>query len=278
MSHDRDSRYEGAQTPLEREALDALLSLRPPEARAGARDRAREAFLAASDAGGAAEAASKRRAAAKLPYRYLLPFAAVLALLAAFSALYGTQPSERWRVTDVIGADGVHFEGQASVGAVVAGGVITTSDSSEVELQLGDEMRCRIVPGSRVVLPEPPGRWFDRARELEVVTGEVYGTTGGRALSFPLRFFTPELSARLVGTTFAVFRTELGSCVCLYDGGIEVTPEVNGVPVELPEEHRYYVYKDGRLSLEPIDARERMKLNMMYEGGVPEPEPTTEEE
>jgi ferric-dicitrate binding protein FerR (iron transport regulator) len=103
---------------------------------------------------------------------------------------------------------------------------------------------------------------------MHLTAGEIYGTTAGQELGFPLTFITPELQAELTGTTFAVWRMDSGSCVCLWTGAVEVAPHGEEA-VNVPVKQRYMVYKDGRRELQEIDARERMKLNMMYDGGVP---------
>jgi len=194
--------------------------------------------------------------------------AAVIAALALLVGIYGSHPAESWRVVDVLAPEGVTMDAPVEVGARLGALAIATGDSSELELQLGTRLRFRLLPGTRIELPEPPGRWFGRDRVLALTAGEIFGTTAGQALGFPLRFETPELSAELVGTTFAVWRTDEGSCVCLWRGSIEVTPR-GGETVSLPVEYRYFVFKDGRLSLEEIDGRERMKLGMMHDGGMP---------
>ncbi len=155
-------------------------------------------------------------------------------------------------------------------GSQLAAGLVATGPESELEVQLGDQLRFRLVPGTSLSLPKPPGRWFGRDRRLTLTAGEIYGTSGGRNLDFGLLFTTEELQASLTGTTFAVFRTDSASCVCLWQGGIAVTPVIGAAtPIILQPEQRVWIYKDGRPpELKPLSDMERMKLQMIHDAGL----------
>ena len=270
-------------SPEVRSALAALRALPRPEPRDEARARARAAFVAGvadADAPSAGEVPPTRaRVIPPDPERarrgrrpasgWALPLAAILAAVIVAVGFYGTRPPDQWRVVAVVAPEGVDVDADLALGAVVASGTVSTAAGSELELQLGTQLRFRLQPGTSLELPPPPGRWLGRSRELQLTAGEIYGTTADARLDFALHFVTPELSAQLVGTTFAVFRTAEGSCVCLYDGAIAVLPQGAPAAVRLPVEHRLFVFKDGRQDLAPIDARERMKLTMMHGGGMP---------
>jgi len=174
-------------------------------------------------------------------------------------------------VLDVVNPDGVVGTDDApAVGSILDGGRVATGPESELEVQLGDQLRFRMVPGTELELPRAPGRWFGRDRRLELESGEIYGTSGGRTLDFALTFATQELQAELTGTTFAVFRTDSASCVCLWEGGIAVAPLVGGSdPIALPEKRRVWIYRDGRApEILPLSDMEVMKLQMIHDGGL----------
>lgn len=193
--------------------------------------------------------------------------AAAMFAMVAF-LIVGSMSSEHWVVTDV-------SEGSSrAVGVQLDPGVLSTGEGEEVEVRLGDRLRVRLLAGTTVELPRPPGRWIDRVRGLTVTSGEIYGTTGGRPLGFPLTFVSDELRAKVTGTTFAVFRTDEASCVCLWEGGITVTPLVGThQDVELTPRQRVWVYRDGREpAVMPLDPMEVMKLQMMSDAGIPEPD------
>jgi ferric-dicitrate binding protein FerR (iron transport regulator) len=260
-------------TPEEQQALEALMSLPRPHPSAQAREKARAAFLGEE---GTERDKPVRTIPRRRSQRWLsIPLAAAVAAVLLALFWYGNQPLGSWIITDVVAPAGIEAKTtQITRGAMVQAGQVLTGEGSELELQFGRELRFRMLPASRLQLPSPPTRWFGRSRTLTLEAGEIYGTTGGRSLSFPLLFETAEVTAQLTGTTFAVFRTDVGTCVCLWSGAVEVVPRDTGEAVTLTPETKYYVYNDGRPSeVQPIDAMERMKLSMMHDSGiVPTPE------
>ena len=189
---------------------------------------------------------------------------------------FGSLPTQEWVVLDVVNPSGVVVtDGAPEVGARLSGGRLATGPESELEVQLGDQVRFRMIPGTELQLPRPPGRWFGRGRRLNLNAGEIYGTSGGNKLDFELVFATGELEAQLTGTTFAVFRTAEASCVCLWEGGISVVPLVGTVaPINLAEKQRVWIYKDGRApEILPLSDMETMKLQMTEEAGLATPNP-----
>ncbi len=109
---------------------------------------------------------------------------------------------------------------------------------------------------------------------MKLDSGEIYGTSGGQKLDYDLAFVTDELSARMTGTTFAVFRTDEASCVCLWVGGIDVTSSAGGEVVTLEPRSRVWIYRDGRApEVLPLSDMETMKLQMTDEAGLATPQP-----
>lgn len=255
MSDDRHDQWNAG----EQLALNALCRLPRAEASNEARLRTRAAFLATGSTG----TSTRRRGR----WAALLA-AAALGILAV--ALFGRQPTVEWVALDVVQPGQITAPGgPIATGNVVVAGELTTAAGAELELQLGRQLRFRMLPETQLLLPPAPGRWFDRERRLELRSGEIYGTTGGQTLAFDLEFATGELSAGLTGTTFAVFRTAEASCVCLWEGGIRVTPVGNGEPVDLQPGQRVWIYKDGRpAEILPLSDMETMKLQMMQDAGI----------
>nr|MEE4269666.1 FecR family protein [Candidatus Krumholzibacteria bacterium] len=270
MSDDRKHVQGQGPDSQETRALAALRRLPRAQAPVEARDRARAAFLE----GARASAPPPPQSAHKSRRGFLWSTVGLAAaLVAAF--LFGSTPSDQWVVLDVVQPEGVTAPGGQALatGHRLEAGTLVTAPGSEVELQLGDRLRFRMLPGTRLELPAAPGRWFDRGRELTLSSGEIYGTTGGQKLGFPLVFATEELTASLTGTTFAVFRTPEASCVCLWEGGITVVPVSGEVaPIVLPELRRVWVYRDGRApEILPLSDMETMKLQMTEEAGLAVP-------
>ena len=161
-----------------------------------------------------------------------------------------------------------------AVGESFKSGAIVVAAGSELELQLGQDLRVRLLADTKLDLPSGPGRWFGIDRTLKLDSGEIYGTSGGQKLGFDLAFVTDELSARMTGTTFAVFRTDEASCVCLWVGGIDVTSLDSGEVVTLEPRSRVWIYRDGRAhEVLPLSDMETMKLQMTDEAGLAAPQP-----
>ncbi len=262
-----DRRHDDPRTP-DRDANRALAALaRVPRARppADARAQARAAFLHGTEV----RRLPDRRAGRRWSGVLVAALAATLAVV-----WFGSTPEMDWVVTDVVAPEGVTVSAAADLapGARVQAGAVATAAGSELELQLGDRLRFRLLPGTSIELPRAPGRWFGDDRRLTLSGGEIYGTTGDNALGFDLAFATEELEARLTGTTFAVFRTDSTSCVCLWEGGILVTPLVgDDTPIALDEQQRVWIFKDGSApELSPLDAMETMKLQMTSDAGLVE--------
>ncbi len=273
-------------TPDEQQALDALRSLPRPAGRDAARARAREAFLAAAapvqasaEHGGGhggehgGEHPDLRGRTARRGGNWWVPLAAAAVIAMALFGIWqtATGPSMIWRVTDVVAADGV--TGLPGQGDMVDGRVLVTGPESELELQLGDELRFRMIPGTEIELPAPPRRWHPGPMQLVVRRGEIYGTTAGGGLTAPLHVRGQQAEARILGTTFAVFEDSLGTCVCLWEGDVTLHSLLAEETWELQEGTKFYVYEDGSVSGPlPLDQMETMKLQMTAEQGLlPEP-------
>lgn len=128
--------------------------------------------------------------------------AAALLSVAAFAWL-GAQPELEWVVLDVVGPASLESDAGSPLepGRLLTAGRLATGAEPELEVQLGDRLRFRLLPGTDLELPRAPGRWFDRSRRLPLESGEIYGTSGGGALGFDLAFATDELEMRLAGTS-----------------------------------------------------------------------------
>ena len=282
MSDDR--RHNDSQPP-DRDAGRALAVLaRLPRSSApeSARESARMAFLHGSvverldqaDSGEIEKTQQTEqppRGTSSTSRRWVsLLMAAALGVVAVF--WFGSQPQQDWVVMNIQTPAGISIPSDASlaVGTHLESGVLTTGPESELAIQLGDKLRFTMLPGTSLSLPKPPGRWFGRNRRMHIDSGEIYGTSGGQKLGFELVFSTDELEARLTGTTFAVFRIDVASCVCLWEGGVAVTPLVDNYDVvHLEEKHRVWIYRDGREpEIKTLDANETMKLQMTDDAGL----------
>lgn len=261
MTEHDDIDRDPQRTAAEQRALAALRVLAPAQPSAAARARARAAFVSGPPA--------RRVASTWVP----LALAAVL-VVALFAAWrWAAQPRYQWRVTDVVAPAGIlAASGDVQVGGVQRGGPLRTAPDSEIELQLGEEFRFRLLGGSSIELPAAPPRWYSGEILITVLEGEIYGTTGAGTLDLPLRVVARDAEAEIRGTTFAVFQEPEFTCVCLWEGTVLAGSRVAGstARVQLPDQHKVMFYPDGSVSENlPLEPAERMKLQMMADGGVP---------
>jgi len=250
-------------SPDVRRALDALLQQPAPRASSNARSRAKAVFMAEAES---APSRGHQRQVFWVP----LAAAAMIAMAVFGIGQWANGPSALWRVTDVVEADGL--VGAPTEGFVLGHGRITTGPDTELELQLGDQLRLRLLPNTVVELPEPPRRWRPDDMVITLTAGEVYGI--GEQLDAPLLVIARNSETMVRGTTFAVFQTEDASCTCLWSGSVDITNRLDGSVYALTPGHRYYVYDDGSDSgPQPLDAMETMKLQMIHDSGLL-PDPT----
>jgi hypothetical protein len=117
-----------------------------------------------------------------------------------------------------------------------------------------------------MVLPAAPGKLWNRTVEGRIVQGEIRVTTGKAFHGSELFIHTPEADVHLMGSTMAVIRDSVSTCVCAYAGCIFMAPSGNNL-VEIEDGMRRFVYNDGRAPDEmEIDDRENMKLQMFVDG------------
>ncbi len=195
----------------------------------------------------------------------------VVAVLAAWR--WAAQPRYEWRLVDVVAPAGIlAATGDLQVGAVQRGGFLRTGEQSEIELQLGEQLRLRLLGGSAIELPPPPPRWYSGEILLTVREGEVYGTTGASALDLPLRVVTSDAEVEILGTTFAVLQATSFTTICLWQGSVRAASRVEGSThsVPLAAESKILFYPDGTVSESlPLESAERSRLRMMADAGVP---------
>lgn len=178
-----------------------------------------------------------------------------------------------WEVVQTEGTGTVYINEQpvsvsdteALDAAVISGARIRIpGDGGVLRMASKGNFVFELTPGSDVVLPANPGRWFARDVSGEVLAGEVRVNTGERFQGATLELTTPMAALRVVGTTFAVIQEPDFICVCVFEGTVELGREFEYMD-RVPEGHRRVLYSDpdrSRLTTE-IDARERMKLDML---------------
>lgn len=125
------------------------------------------------------------------------------------------------------------------------GARVAVPADGELELASASGMIVQVTAGSEVTLPRTPGRWFNRRVSGEVRRGEIRVTTGDAFRGARLSVRTPEVMVEVTGTTLAVICEAAGTCVCVYDGVVEVGAHGGGMEA-VPSGRRRFVFNDGR--------------------------------
>jgi ferric-dicitrate binding protein FerR (iron transport regulator) len=256
-------------TDDERRVRDAVRGLGVPEARPGYRANLRAAF-----AGGSIAAPS--RPIVPLPQRPWMRWALVPAAAAAVFLIAGAlNRPPAWRVTAVSGEGIAVVDGKPVNLAhrdelqqrVRQGARVVLPEGAEIELTSSHMMVVQITPGTEAVVPVLPGRWWGREVDGALASGEVRITTGRDFRGARLALETPEADVEVTGTTLAVIREPVGTCVCVFDGHVMVGPRdpmiEGGIAVIEPGQRRF-VFNDGR-PMEDAEMRpmEKVKLGEM---------------
>jgi hypothetical protein len=152
---------------------------------------------------------------------------------------------------------------------LVPGARLELRSETDLELVSDGVIAIQLTPQSSMRLPAVPGRLFGRSAEGELYTGEIRVATGKDFHGAELFIRTAEADVQIMGSTMAVIRDSVSTCVCAYEGCIFMAPGGDELS-EVPNGMRRFVYNDGRPSEEmAIDDLENMKLQMFIEGAAP---------
>ena len=204
------------------------------------RARARAAFLGE---------ANRRPVLALRQRRQSVRFAWMAAVAAAAAVVSALNQGPRWEVMPGSTALDVVLDGQvtpltALAGRLRTGAHLTVPAGQVLELCLPGRVFVQFTGGSSMTLPRSPGRWIGRDMRADVMGGEVHFATGPAFHGARLDLELGAASAHVVGTAFAAIRDSIGSCVCVIEGAVEVTPH-EGAAFMIPEGHHRVVRYDG---------------------------------
>jgi ferric-dicitrate binding protein FerR (iron transport regulator) len=105
-----------------------------------------------------------------------------------------------------------------------SGARVRLQSTQELDLVSSGLLALELTPGTEMLLPSPPGRWFGRAARASVIRGNLRLTTGRRFDGSRLAITTPEATVHVTGTTLAVIAEPTGTCVCVLEGTAQVRP------------------------------------------------------
>jgi len=258
----------------EARVLEQLRTAAPPVAGAAFRERLKREFVSGEFAASRVVAlpAPPRRHRA----RWVVGFAAAATVTIVAAAL--NQPP-RWTAMPSSGTGQVVVNGVSLPVRDTAELTRRLTPGSRVRLQGGEELNLvssgllaiQLSPGTELILPSPPGRWFGRAARATVDRGLVRLTTGRRFGGAHLAITTPEATVHVTGTTLAVIAESTGTCVCVLEGIAHVHPHKGtmtrvspGTRVDIARGTREPHAGEMRLAERPklLDLRDRLKSVM----------------
>jgi ferric-dicitrate binding protein FerR (iron transport regulator) len=220
-----------------RRAQEWLRSLRVPPAEPAFRARLRASFadgsLAHEPASAAAPAPARplahRRPLFARPRTWLVA-AGAAAVLAVYAGI-AFNPGPHWQVASLQNAhgnvlvddDAIPADDAASLtDALLPGATIEWNGDGDLMLISPGQLALAIAPGTRMTLPPPPPRFFSRVSRGRIEAGRVRITTGPAFHGARAEFRTPEAMAVVTGTTLAVIRDAMATCVCVSEGRVHV--------------------------------------------------------
>lgn len=268
-------------TPAESRARDAVRALSAPAADPAFRERLKREFTTGAivspfgEGAGEAPLPGSRRNVVRGPWRapWAQPFVWAAAAAVLVLSMLGINRGPAWQVSGDTGA-GIAIVDRVPIpmnhtqdlaAALRPGSLVQVPEGAELEVMTPGNMVLQITAGTEAVLPPSPGRWFRREIAAELHRGELRITTGARFHGARLAIATPEATIEVTGTTLAVIREPLGTCVCVLEGKVMVGPK--GEPMaEVTSGRRRFVFNDNRAP-ESDDMRpmERVKLGMFRE-------------
>ena len=217
--------------PLTSEELrisERLRSMTPPSADPAFRERLRVDFVSGS-LGGRLRIVPMPPARPRRWIRWITAAAAAAASVIVVAAL---NQAPRWTALPSAGTgnlivDGVSFpvrETSELTRRLRPGSRVRLESTQDLELISSGLLALQLSPGTEIVLPPAPGRWFGRASRASVSGGSLRVTTGRRFSGARLAITTPEASVHVTGTTLAVIAEPTGTCVCVLEGTAHVRP------------------------------------------------------
>ena len=237
--------------PGEARAVEAVRALGRPVADAEFRERLARDFVAG--------AMAPRVRVVRFPlWAVLGPVAAAAAAIAIVLGLTNRAPD--WRVTMSSGQGMVNVNGSAvpltdlaSLSARLRRGGHIVVPQGQIELVSPGQVAVSLAPGADIVLPPPPNRWFRRHAAAQIAMGDAFFMTGRGFHGASLDVSTPEATAHVVGTAFAVLCQPGGTCICVMEGHVRVGHRMHPDDVvTIPAGLRRMCYDDSPSETGPI--------------------------
>jgi hypothetical protein len=247
--------------PDQERARDAVRRLPTPEAPAGFRLQLKRDFTEGTIRLPRRQTEEIGRFPRPILISVAMTVAAVIALL--FVSIGNRGPS--WEVRNpepggrlVVNGESIVMDETDTIRSLLRPGArLAVEDPIDVTIACDRHLLLQLTPGTEIVLPANPRRWFGRDLRTEIVHGMLFITTGERFRGATLTVATPEATVEVLGTTLAVILESYGTCVCVAQGSVRVGTDEDSIET-VPEGKRKVFYKDGSPpSLEEISPSER---------------------
>jgi ferric-dicitrate binding protein FerR (iron transport regulator) len=224
MSPDENSERSADETRV----VELIRTSSPPRAGAEFRERLKSEFVAGDF--------PDRRRVVPFPARrrtHRIRWVAGLAAAAAAMILtLALNQAPRWTALPSAGSGTLVVNGialpvsdtAALTRSLRPGSRLVLRSTQDLEFVSSGLLAMQLSPGTEVVLPTPPGRWFGRAARGSVSRGHLRLTTGRHFDGSRLAITTPDATVHVTGTTLAVIAESTGTCVCVLEGTAHVRP------------------------------------------------------
>jgi ferric-dicitrate binding protein FerR (iron transport regulator) len=194
-------------------------------------------------------------------WRWMVPAAAVAVLLITFITL--NRPPDL-HVSQVTGQGKALVDGRSialdDMGTLTAGlrdgSVIETPPDALVDLLAENVVLFEIAGGSRMSIPDMPGRWFGREVSCSLFVGELRVKTGKHFPGSKLVVYTPEGIVEIAGTLLSIQRDSGGTCVCVLEGTAYVGVDWDDMQQVEPG-YRKIMLRDGTVDIIPVKPMHR---------------------
>jgi len=214
-------------TPEEGRVLEQLRAAPAPVADPAFRERLRRDFIAGEFPERPVLVPLPRRR--RYRARWVVGFAAAATVVIVAAAL---NQAPRWTALPSAGSGTVVVNGVSFpvtntselTRRLLPGSRVVLQSSQDLDLVSSGLLAMQLSPGTEMVLPSPPGRWFGRASRASVERGLLRVTTGRRFGGARLAIRTPEATVHVTGTTLAVIAESTGTSVCVLEGVTHVRP------------------------------------------------------
>jgi ferric-dicitrate binding protein FerR (iron transport regulator) len=246
----------------ERRVQDAVRALPRPSAPPAYRARLKREFVSGAIARRPSALPSRPAFAA-----WWVPAAAAAAL---FVLAYALNPGPRWTVESrgsgvaVIDGRPIPLSDRAAVTSALEKGGSVRLAQGTLELMAPRHLAIEITPGTDATLPPVERRWFGRRIQATVRSGEIRITTGQAFHGARLAVATPEARVEVTGTTLAVIRESVGTCVCVMEGRVRMGTAGSAM-LAVDAGRRRFFFNDGRPPEEAeMRAAEKVALGTMH--------------